>query len=290
MSCQPVTFHSTEYSVSRVLGIYYRKALHPALLSISHHFLLLVLFHHNKFIKLAMTTLQCATRFLPNHQAMDDLTQASCLNSGGAFQLVAGNTREARTLFLEALNLIKEAVNSGEADEDCFSRSSYSSIHLCNEGKEGAPLRSFVQSDCFICHQPLLFDPPDTHVLCDRMITLCSAAVLYNIALCHHGEGLQGKTKEIRKAIRLYEHCAALLREVTDTTSAFVQILLLNNLASCLYESADFFGAQVKIRDIVPIINASGEQCEFILREVMDELIFNAMNMISKTIMSARAA
>ena len=220
---------------------------------------------------------------------MNDLIEASCLNSAGAFQLVSGNPKEARSLFLKALNLIRDTVNCGDDGVRYSSCPSASAIRLCKRGKVDA-LTSYVQSDCFICTQPLVIDIPVTNVFCDRMVTLCSAVVLYNMALSHHDEGLLGQTKAIRKALFLYKNCAVLLREFTDTTSSAVQILLLNNLASCHYELGDFLGACSRLREMVPLLSASGDHCEFILKEVMNELIFNAMNMSSKTIMSARAA
>lgn len=169
-------------------------------------------------------------------------------------------------------------------------QSSNGLVHLFQQDKETYTARSYVQSDCFVCHQPLLIDPPDAQTLCDRMITLYSAAVLYNIALCHHGEGLHGHTREIRKALFLYDNCAILLREITGSTSLFVQILALNNMASCHYELADLDAANMKIREMAPIIGASDDQGEFMVREVMDELIFNAMSMKSRPFMPARAA
>lgn len=221
---------------------------------------------------------------------MNDLIEASCLNSAGAFQLVSGKTKEARAFFLKALNLIRDTVNYDEAGAKYVFLPRTSAIRLCHKGKEADTLPSHLQSDCFICPQPLLIDISDVDAVCDRTIILGSAVVLYNIALCHHGDGLQGQTNEIRKAHFLYKNCAVLLREFTDTTSSAVQILLMNNLASCHYELGDFLGACMKLREMVPVLSASGDHCEFILREVMNELIFNAMNMSSKTAISARAA
>jgi hypothetical protein len=221
---------------------------------------------------------------------MNVLIEASCLNSAGAFQLVSGKPKEARSFFVQALSLIRDTLNSSPPEAENSSKSNLGAIRLCKKGKETNNLPSYVQSDCFICPQPLLIDISDTDILCERIITLSSVVILYNIALCHHSEGLQGQTKEIRRALFLYKNCTTLLREFSDTITCAVQIMLMNNLASCHYELGDFFGAYVKLRQMVPIINTCGENCEFILRGVMNELIFNAMNISNKTIMSARAA
>jgi hypothetical protein len=221
---------------------------------------------------------------------MNDLIEASCLNSAGAFQLVSGKPKEARSFFVKALSLIRDTLNCSESGPKYSSHLNLSVIRLCNRGKDANNLPSYVQSDCFICTQPLLIDISDTDTLCEHIVTLSSVVILYNIALCHHSEGLHGQTKEIRRALFLYKNCTVLLRQFSDTTTCAVQIMLMNNLASCHYELGDFFGAYVKLRQMVPIINTCGENCEFILSGVMNDLVFNAMNISNQTIMSARAA
>jgi hypothetical protein len=45
----------------------------------------------------------------------------------------------------------------------------------------------------------------------DSMILLCSATVLFNLALAYHQQGLQGKGTHLRKALRIYQICRRVL-------------------------------------------------------------------------------
>lgn len=108
-------------------------------------------------------------------------------------------------------------------------------------------LRRMKSGDAFyLYNQAIIFHPtplpenkPD---IANVDLTFYTAAIMFNLALCHHMKGIQtGKNTLLRKARVLYRKCSQLMKQYLEVVGGahFLLLAVCNNQAHICYELTD---------------------------------------------------
>jgi tetratricopeptide (TPR) repeat protein len=175
----------------------------------------------------------------------------------GVDLLVAGDFLNAMQSFRSALSLLREASNEvqGTYRTGMSSSSEESPLPVCQSTLTIPGLQGM---QCYVYdHGIMITDTTDGDS--DKMLSLYSAIVLFNLALASHREGRLGGEKSLEKATALYGMALKLLASspTLDDISATILILIaLNNKAQIHYDQCQYRESSECLTEISAIMGS----------------------------------
>jgi tetratricopeptide (TPR) repeat protein len=188
---------------------------------------------------------------------MNAIKQACSSNNQGVDLLVAGDFVNAMLSFQSALSLLREASN--EVEETYYTEMSASSeespLPVCQStltipGLEGM--------QCYVYDHGIMITDT-TNGDSDKMLSLYSAIVLFNLALASHREGRLGSEKSLEKAAVLYGMALKLLASsptLDDISTTILILIALNNKAQIHYDQCQYRESSECLTEISTIMGS----------------------------------
>jgi hypothetical protein len=165
---------------------------------------------------------------------MEDIDCCARLNNQAISLLLVGDNPRAVAILNKALNSIKKMLASH--------RSNIPGATCSCECHESFILPSFGDRDCSIYNQAISFSTDKLPSTIDALAHVCSAVIMFNMALAHHRVGLIASKKTCsNRAISLYNLTLRLLKNYGfGGTAGVVKLASMNNLLQLRYERGEY--------------------------------------------------
>ena len=218
------------------------------------------------------------------------------LNLRGVLLLAAGNNKNAVVEFSRALAKLHDMVKASKMLSDTLSLPSNieteSPSHLC---QSDFALPSFSNTEIYICGRPILILPDDHEEISQvqQFSFLLEAALLFNMALAWHQDGLVGgREMSLRQAAWLYNRCCISLENVP--LFSFVAAgrglcaMALNNVAQIYHDQCDYNMADFCLHNLSICVSSSSVANGRFLCNEIEGILLNLIHCVPPTV--ARAA
>jgi tetratricopeptide (TPR) repeat protein len=234
--------------------------------------------------------------------SMNYLHQACALNNMGSTLIASGQISEGIGALQRALLGIKQATLSSENNiantdlKDGEASNNRSPLYNITESHQDTVSDlNQSQSQNFVYSRSFELDLMDSKILDDSMISLCSATVLFNLALSYHQQGLQGKGTLLQKALLFYQlslQVLALEPVLQEEPAALILIIVaLNNKANCHCELCDYDQYLVTIEEMADMLYGNWSEVEETLQsDVVQALELNSAEMFKQPPTVAKTA
>jgi hypothetical protein len=165
---------------------------------------------------------------------MEHIDYSARLNNQAIALLLVGDNRQSIAILNEALNSIKKKLASCQSD---IPRATGS----C-ECHESFILPSFGDRNCYIYHQAISFSTDKLPSTIGDFAHICSAVIMFNMALAYHRVGLVASNKTCsNRAISLYNLTLRLLKHYDfGGTAGVIKLASMNNLLQLRYERGEY--------------------------------------------------
>eukprot|EP00934_Nitzschia_sp_Nitz4_P006666 Nitzschia sp. Nitz4//scaffold103_size77763//56274//56918//NITZ4_005448-RA/size77763-processed-gene-0.11-mRNA-1//1//CDS//3329532337//6656//frame0 len=172
---------------------------------------------------------------------MTFLEQAIQLSNEGVVSLSEGDNVRAVEVLAESIKLFKSEMVTRSSKQD-LDKSAYSNAGGDFKTVEVPDMDS--EEHCVAFNQAI-------HLPCelednDANVQMCSATVIFNLAIAHHHQFLGTDKSKKDKAIKLYSMVLKLLEDVDqrNKTAMVVKLATINNLAHIRFTSGDYESAR----------------------------------------------
>lgn len=201
------------------------------------------------------------------------------MNNKGAHCLAIGDNQHAMEQFLRALSAIQR-VTQYFGDH----------VKFFNPGADSTDQQVFVKgahqfpslrSQSFFVYGEALFLLPEqssTDISSDRL-PLISAAVLFNLALTFHDEGMSTSESGLDRALDLYRMCLELLESESEDclSTRALAILAANNKCHIHYERSQFVEASRCLEAVSELMQGQEDLGAALSVEDVTGLVLNLM-------------
>jgi hypothetical protein len=219
------------------------------------------------------------------------IKHACSLNNQGVDLLISGDSLGAMSSFKMAVDILKEAAN-----EDANAVTSFDGLNQVNAeaalpicesrltvpGLQGVP--------CYVYNHGIMIVPTADEES-QKMLSLYSAIVLFNMALACHHDGRLGHETSLKRASRLYSMTVQILNGniVPGGVSATILTLLaLNNKAQIHYDQCEHIQCVDCLKEVPRILGSVQAIHSALSQEDIMGLQLNVMLMNTPT--AAKAA
>jgi hypothetical protein len=189
---------------------------------------------------------------------MNTIKQACTSNNQGVDLLVAGDFVSAMRSFQSALSLLREASSEEEEGTYCIGMSASSEESPLPVCQSALAIPGLQGTQCYVYDHGIIITNT-TNGDSDKMISLYSAIVLFNLALASHSEGRLGSDKSLKKAAVFYGMTLKLLASspMPDDISATILILLaFNNKAQIHHDQCQYRESSECLTEISKIMGS----------------------------------
>ena len=233
---------------------------------------------------------------------MEELREACRLNNEGVHFHLKGDYQNSMTAFQTALGQMKLAAFESDkiSREPVGTRAAVEQeFDICNivQPPHAACSHSLLSGQCdsgFVYSLPFLLHAGSADSLDDVRVSLYSATLLFNLAMCFHRDGLQGRGKMLQRASNLYQMSLQLLEEPlreAPSASSVIATLLLNNKANCHFDLCEYDQSRHFSRHLSQMIEYARLQIEVELSpKVIEALYLTSSIMVDQVPTAAQAA
>ena len=182
---------------------------------------------------------------------MSLFAEAASLNNQAIVSLIEGDDRVAIKSMTDAIKLLKEELAKPVTAVFADLKST----------TDAGDFEAFEIPDCRSSdHHHEIFNQaihlPYIHERSHLVVQVYSAAVIFNLALAHHRQGLHGNNVYRQKAVKLYSMVLRILDDslIDFRTAVMVKLATINNLAQIQFSNGDYQEAQTGLSHLPGVV------------------------------------
>jgi tetratricopeptide (TPR) repeat protein len=215
---------------------------------------------------------------------MNLLQNTRSLNNQGVELLVSGKSSEASKTFKLALQLLASDEEAKyETDGERYDEKVNEEVPELDLSQSLSVVPDLQADHFFVYNQAITIMEATVTNVNDEAISQHSYAILFNLALCFHREGMLGSKKLLVKAAFLYAKCLQILSlDVTANSeqipsSTVLAVVALNNQAQIHHELSEHSNALSCMAQVTSMLKRTPSLKCFTLslKKALEEILLN---------------